>query len=133
MKPAWLAIALSAALLPQALAVTPGEERRERERIASERAQVQALYAQRERECQQKFIVTACLEEARRTRREALERLRREDVLLDEAQRRQRARQRMEDISSKVSAGPSPTRGRTGEPARVRWNAWVVAPASAAR
>ena len=38
MKPAWLAIALSAALLPQALAVTPGEERRERERIASERA-----------------------------------------------------------------------------------------------
>lgn len=133
MTPAWLVFVLSAALLPQVRAATPGDERHERQRIASERAQVQAVYVQRERECEQRFMVTACIEEVRRSRREALERLRYQDAILDEAQRRQRALQRIQDIHGKVSAGPAPPRQRLGEAAHVRLQTQPESPASAAR
>lgn len=130
MTPAWIAFVLSATLLPQARALTPVDER---QRIASERAQVQAAFAQRERECHERFMVSDCLEKARRDRREALERLRYQDVILDEAQRRQRAVERMEDIRSKVGSGPPPMRQRLGQAEQVRFRAQPAMPASAAR
>jgi hypothetical protein len=133
MTPAWLVLVLSAALLPQACAATPRDEQHERQRIAFERAQVQAFYLNRERECEKRFTVTACIEEARRSRREAMERLRYQDVILDEAQRRQRALQRIQDIHGKVSAGPAPPRQRLGEAAHVRLHAQPESAASAAR
>jgi len=93
---------LAAALPAVSAAFTPEEERIERERIKSERAQVEAAYATRERECRDRFVVTSCIEGARRDRRQALERLRRQQEVMDEAQRKQRAAQRMEDIRSKI-------------------------------
>ncbi len=70
----------------------------QRERIARERAAVEATTIQRERDCQDRFAVTACVEDARRTRRNELAELRRQTNALDEAQRKQRAERRRQSI-----------------------------------
>ncbi|HEV7915069.1 MAG TPA: hypothetical protein VGP22_14980 [Albitalea sp.] len=97
----WLLLGLAASVPAHAL--DAAEERAERQRIQSERVQVDAAYLQRERDCRARFVVTACLEGAQRDRRQAVERLRQQQVILDEAQRKQRAAQRMDDIRNKVS------------------------------
>jgi len=100
MKSLILLLALAAGA---AHAIDPAEERAERQRIAAERAQAHAAYAQREQACRERFIVTSCLDEAKRERRQALERLRQQEAVLDEGQRKQRAAERLEDIGAKVS------------------------------
>ena len=84
-------------------ALDAGTETAERERIRAEREQVESTYRQREAECRQRFVVTPCLEDARRDRRQANERLRQQLEVLDEAQRKQRAAQRMEEIRNRIS------------------------------
>jgi len=76
----------------------------ERERIARERADVRAALAKQEAACQERFVVTPCIEAARRAEREALARLRRQEVLLDEQARKQRAADRAQAIRDGVSA-----------------------------
>lgn len=80
------------------------DEAGERQRIARERAQAVALFEQRQRECEQRFAVTSCVEQARSEHRQTLLRLRGQESVLDEAQRKQRAAQRMAAIREKVSA-----------------------------
>src|SRR5947207_14324881 len=99
-----LLLLLSAAATLPAWAISPADDAAERQRIAAEQAEVEKAYAAREAECRRRFIVTSCLDAARRDRREAVERLRQQEVVLDEAQRKQRAAQRIEEIRSKVSA-----------------------------
>ena len=60
----------------------------------TERAAANAQFAERERACQRRFVVTACVDAARTDQRELLTRLRDAEVKLDEAQRRQRAAER---------------------------------------
>ena len=84
-------------------AIDAATESAERERIRAERAQAEQVFAARERECRDRFAVTRCLDEARRERRATLEHLNRQQGVLDEAQRKQRAAQRMESIRGKVS------------------------------
>jgi hypothetical protein len=88
----------------------------ERQRIASERAAVEAAYAQRRSDCETRFAVTPCIEQARAARRESLGHLRRQEGLLDEAQRKQRAAERMAAIRQKVSAEEA----RQREPVRSK-------------
>ena len=76
----------------------------ERERIARERAEVQAAFAKQETACQGRFVVTPCIEAARKAEREALGRLRRQEVLLDEQARKQRAAERAQAIRNNISA-----------------------------
>jgi len=76
----------------------------ERERIARERAEVQAALTKQEAACQERFVVTPCVEAARKAEREALARLRRQEVLLDEQQRKQRAAERAQAIRNSISA-----------------------------
>ncbi len=76
----------------------------ERERIARERADVQAALTKQEAACQERFVVTPCIEAARRAEREALARLRRQEVLLDEQARKQRASERAQAIRNNISA-----------------------------
>jgi hypothetical protein len=95
-------IALAAMMLPRAFAADATDEKAERARIKSERAKVEATYAQREQECRTRFVVTSCMDEARRDRRQALEGLRLQQEVLDEQQRKQRAAQRMDEIRAKV-------------------------------
>ena len=44
----------------------------ERARIASERAEVEQRYAERERACGERFVVTSCVDDAKRERRETV-------------------------------------------------------------
>ena len=66
----------------------------ERARIASERAAAKARLAEQERACREQFVVTACLEAARKEERSTLARLRRAEMMLDDAERREAAARR---------------------------------------
>lgn len=103
-------LAALAFVAPVAHAVDAGAERAERERIALERDQAEAAYKAREQECRQRFVVTPCVDQARRDRRQTMERLRQQQTMLDEAQRKQRAAQRIDDIQTKVSGGDAKQR-----------------------
>ena len=98
-----LLICASATLLAEGV----GTETEERERIAAERSTAQTAFSSRERHCQNSFVVTPCVENARRDLREVLLRLRRQEAILDEMQRRERAAQRLETIRNRPAmAGP---------------------------
>ncbi|MBK7530108.1 hypothetical protein [Piscinibacter sp.] len=104
------------------------DDRQERARIARERDEATLRFQQRQRECEQRFAVTACVDEARAEHRQALLRLRGQES--DEAERKQRAAQRMAAIREKVSAeaardaSPRPVRPapamQVREPRRAR-------------
>ena len=105
MKPALVSIALCAAVTAYAGDVPDlAAERAERDRISAERQHAQEVFAARERECRDRFAVTACLDAARRDRRAALDRLRLQQDALDEVDRKRRAAQRIEEIRSNISA-----------------------------
>ncbi|WP_127996487.1 hypothetical protein [Piscinibacter defluvii] len=114
-----LAVLALGAWLPLHAAQPPGSDAQERARIAAERRAAESAYAEQVRECQGRFAVTPCIEEARAARREKLIVLRRQQALLDEAQRKQRAAERMATIRDKVSAEESRQRQPAGE-ARAR-------------
>ncbi len=77
-----------------------------RERIAAERSQVQQRFSQQEAVCYQKFAVNSCLEDARIERNEALGELRRQEITLNQAERRRKGalqQQLTEDKSQRAS------------------------------
>jgi len=93
--------ALAGAAAPSLAAMDTAAERT---RIARERADVQAALTKQEAACQERFVVTPCVEAARKAEREALARLRRQEVLLDEQVRKQRAAERAQAIRNSISA-----------------------------
>jgi hypothetical protein len=95
----WLLIALLA--LPAAAADNAGAER---ERIARERAQVEAKARAGEAACAREFAVSACLKTVRAERRSALQQLDRQRALIDDAQRKQRAAERLARIRERQEA-----------------------------
>jgi colicin import membrane protein len=80
----------------------------ERERIRAERAQAEQRYADAERDCNTRFVVTSCVEAARAQRRDALNRLRNEELVLDQAERKQRAAERAAAIRDKQAHDEAP-------------------------
>jgi colicin import membrane protein len=94
---ACLALLLGAA----AQAEAPAGDAIERERIRVERAAAEAAYAQQVRSCNEKFLVTSCLDAARARRHAALTQLDGRQQALDEVRRQQRARERQQAIDSK--------------------------------
>jgi colicin import membrane protein len=90
----------------------------ERDRIARERSAAQQRFDAQERACADRFAVTACVDAARRERRESLGRLRREETLLDEAQRKRLAAERMEVIRRKVGQEDLRATSPAARPAR---------------
>jgi colicin import membrane protein len=126
-----LRTALAAVLVwggSHAMAEGVGTEAQERARITTERAAAQSAFGSRERDCQNSFVVTPCVENARRDLREVMLRLRRQEAVLDEMQRRERAAQRMEMIRNRpaatepvasAAASPPPVATKAGAP-RVR-------------
>jgi colicin import membrane protein len=87
-----------------ACASAHADDREERTRIARERGEATLRFEERQRECEQRFAVTSCVDEARAEHRQALLRLRGQESVLDEAERKRRAAQRMAAIREKVSA-----------------------------
>lgn len=90
------------------------DDRAERERIRNERAAANSNFLERERECRTRFVVTACVNAARHDQRETLARLRSEESVLDDAQRKHRAAQRMDTIREKLDKGDAREREAVG-------------------
>ncbi|HWI81661.1 hypothetical protein [Ramlibacter sp.] len=86
----------------------------QRARIAAERARVEGDFKLQERACWGKFAVNDCLAAARAKRREALSDLRRQDISLNDAERKQRgaARQRSIEERSAPAGQPAASAGR---------------------
>lgn len=80
----------------------------ERERLANERVQIEKTYAETKRECETRFIVTSCVEDAQVKRREGLARVRGEQLVLDQAERKQRAAARVDSVEKKVDEAALP-------------------------
>lgn len=107
---------LLACAAPWALGAGVGTEAEERARISSERAAAQSAFVSRERDCQNSFVVTSCVETARRDLREVQLRLRRQEAVLNEMQRRERAAQRLETIRNRPVV-PEPAARSASAPA----------------
>jgi hypothetical protein len=84
------------------VAAMPLRAEPERERIAAERAAANAQFVEQERECAQRFVVTSCVEAARREQRTTLTRLHRAELALDEAARREAATRRRQSVDDKA-------------------------------
>ncbi len=96
----------------------------ERSRIAAERRAVQAGFDSARAACERRFVVTECLDSARAERRQALDRLQRQQVVLDEARRRSRAAERQRDIETRA-AGADERDAQALPPARAAASAAV--------
>ncbi len=85
----------------------------ERERIAAERAAATARFAEQERACGEKFIVTSCVDAARKEQRMTLTRLHRAELVLDDAERRETSARRRQDLQQRATEQDA----RASEPA----------------
>ena len=129
-----LTIAL-AALAGAMMAQGNDQNAAERARIREERAQAQRVYEERERECHERFAVTTCMDAARAQRRQAMERLRHEELVLDSAERKQRAaaretRVREKQIAQEAKPAPSVVPERAAAPTKARSKTPSKAPGS---
>lgn len=113
MKP-FLAFALAlAAVLP---AYAQDDDRAERERIDAERKALDARFAERKKECNAKFAVNDCVEQATREKNAAMAELRRQERVLNAAERKRRAAERLKAQEERNS----PERQREEEERRAR-------------
>jgi colicin import membrane protein len=76
----------------------------ERARIARERAEVEARARAGETACAREFAVSSCLQKVRAERRAAVQQLDRQRSVLDEAQRKQRAAERLARLRERQEA-----------------------------
>ncbi|MDD2923711.1 hypothetical protein [Rhodoferax sp.] len=114
-----LRLLLVVALLPVPLlaqAEEPLNIEAERERIARERAHHEAVFLQAERDCYARFAVSDCLQQARKDRRAALDPLRRQELVLNDIERKSRAVQALDRIQNKVSEQQQGAIQRQAEP-----------------
>ena len=122
-----------------------GSGESQRQKLLQARTQVEAGYAQARRECAQRFVVTACEDQAKSDRRAALDQIQRQVAALDESRRRQRASEKLkllalrhQDGTQAIAAAaepraPSTLRQRVREPEGAASKSRVVPrPASAA-
>lgn len=73
----------------------------ERARIRAERDQAEALFAAEEKACRARFAVTDCVNDARKRMRDTLADLRRQEITLNDAERKRRAAERLKDIQER--------------------------------
>ena len=86
----------------------------ERARLAEERSAAEARFVDRDAECRQRFVVSACVAEARRARRTALDSISARQRVLDDARRQHRAVERRTALAAKAAddAGRERERGK---------------------
>ena len=107
----------------------------ERERIAAEREAAMRRFNAEEAACSQRFAVTPCVDEVRERRRAALAAWRERELRLDEADRRERARRRLEEIAARAAAAasaPAPASTPMAAPAAPAPNGGAAKPAARA-
>lgn len=113
------------ACLIVALGATPAQAQLERERIAAERAAATARFAEQERACRERFVVTACVDAARKEERLTLARLHRAELVLDEGERREAGARRRQILQERAAAQEA----RASEPAEPHREKARTAPA----
>jgi len=84
----------------------------ERSRIAQARTLYEQRFTQAEQACYQRFAVFDCLHQARKERRLSLDELRRQDIVLNELERKRNASAALERIQRNVTQqeAATPTR-----------------------
>ena len=100
MKRLLFSLMLAAAAL-SAWAQTQAADAAERSRIARERSQADTRLASEEVACYQKFAVSDCLNAARARRRDVLSDLRRQELTLNDADRKRRAGERVQGVEER--------------------------------
>jgi len=98
-----LAGAQPAAQQPAAPAEAPRSIDAERARISSERARLEAGFLAEDAECYKKFAVNSCLEKVNERRREVMGDLRRQEILLNDEERRIRGAEQIRKTEEKAS------------------------------
>jgi|SRR6476661_7406145 len=73
----------------------------ERARIAAERSRLEAVFQTEQKACYRKFAVSGCIADAQARRRDALADLRRQEIALNDAERKARAAERMRALEQK--------------------------------
>ncbi len=104
-----LGLLMAAPLLAQHAdpeAVLAKRETEQRARIAQTRARYQAQFEAQERACYQRFAVNDCLGDSRRTQREVMADLRRQEILINDTQRKRRAARQMLRSDERTSDSP---------------------------
>ena len=103
MKSLLFCVLFAAGVLP-AVAQTDSATNAERSRIAAERSQTAASFAAQEKGCYRKFAVVDCLNAVRAQRRERLSDLRRQELSLNDSERKRRSSARVTSIEERNSA-----------------------------
>jgi hypothetical protein len=112
--PAFLMSLCLAGLVVPSAAQTDAErvmeqrEEQQREWINQTRARHQAQFRRQEIACYQRFAVNDCLNESRRTEREVMADLRRQEVLINDAQRKRRAARQLLRSDQRLHGGSEP-------------------------
>lgn len=89
-------LVLAAFLLPAAaFAQHDADTAAQRSRIAAERAKAESVFREREKSCYGKFGVNDCLKEARERRRAVIADLRRQEISLNDSERKRRGIERL--------------------------------------
>jgi hypothetical protein len=102
---ALLLIAVSTFSQPTGIGIKgPFDVESERDRIQADRTRAEARYEREEAACYARFAVTNCLHEVRARRREELADLRRQEIVLNDAERKRKALEQLERIQQKSSA-----------------------------
>jgi hypothetical protein len=121
MKPMRL---LAAAALPLLFAValparaqSPQEVQAERARIAAERSRIEAAYQEAQKACYRKFAVSDCINEARGLRNDQLADLRRQEIHLNDADRKRRTAERLRELEDRQSQQQQEQQGQAREKA----------------
>ena len=78
-------------------------ESAQRARIAAERGQAEAAFRAQEKACYAKFAVNDCLKAAKAHRRQVLADLRRQEISLNDAQRKRRAAEQLRAVEERSS------------------------------
>ena len=73
-------------------------------RIGVERSRLEAVFLTEGRACYQRFAVNNCLDDVNERRREAMANLRRQEILLNEQERKRRGAEQIRKTEEKVSA-----------------------------
>lgn len=101
LRPLALAALLGAAGAACANDAPAQQAAHERARLQREEAEAEAAFRARQAACQKQFVVTPCVDEAKAERRRRLEQLRGQRAVIDDAERRRRAAERLADIEQR--------------------------------
>lgn len=102
--------------LASVTAAQPESDAAERARIRAQRAAAESLFQAEEKACYAKFAVNDCLQAAKAKRRAVVADLRRQEILLNDAQRRRKAAERLREAEQRASA-QSQKPARAAQPA----------------